>query len=103
MTERYKQDAAYELVGVEQQLASARRSSENTENPNSRKIADGKIVALERRRDALKQEVETLPERPVRQWGVPVGAKITPSPEPRRWTQEELDNLEIPDFLKRTK
>lgn len=99
-THTWKQDAAYELSGIEARIASNRRSAESTDKASTAAIADATLPSLQRRAAELRDLVKTLPERPS-QWSSP-SVQHTDTPRTTPLTEEELEALEIPAFLRRT-
>jgi hypothetical protein len=62
--QRYKIDAQAELHTIECKLATARKSLDRTANRNTAATELSKIPGLERKAEALRAEIPTLPERP---------------------------------------
>lgn len=99
--QRYRQDALYELQGLEARIASNKRSAYNTLNAKTAAIADAVLPSMLRRLAELREEVRTLPERPPyvfehRNGNFACLSRTTPL------TEAELEALEIPDFLRRS-
>jgi hypothetical protein len=61
---RYKIDARLELHTVEGKIASNRKLVMSTDKAQTARICDATLPSLERRAAELRQEIETLPERP---------------------------------------
>jgi hypothetical protein len=61
---RYKIDARLELHTLEARIASNRKLVMATDKAQTARICDAVLPALERRATELRQEIETLPERP---------------------------------------
>jgi hypothetical protein len=100
-THTYRQDAAYELAGIEQRLVTNERSAETTANRKSAAIADAVRPSLERRAVELRALVATLPERPTASG---YRSSTTGWPLPVVLGEVDLSQFEeIPDFLKRTR
>jgi hypothetical protein len=98
---RYKQDAASELYDVERRIASNRKSAHNSTNSKTAGIADAVLPSLMRRAEELRAEVAMLPERPPYTFAhtdgnFPCLSRVEP------FSQRELEELEVPEFLRRT-
>jgi hypothetical protein len=99
VTARYRQDAAYELSGAEAELRSVERSLKNTANGTTAAIAQSKLPGLQRKVEALKKELDALPDRPSHlSHGVIDTSKWAHIPYPPHPTG---DPFEIPEFLLR--
>lgn len=102
MAQRYKIDAQGELVSLEARIASARKTLRDTAQANTARITEAVLPSLERRAEALRHEVETLPDRPPLDFR---GGGNFPCLlrdyvlEPL--TAAELETLEVPAFLQR--
>ena len=96
----YRQDAAYELAGVDARIASTKRSAVNVSSRQSAEIADAVLPSLERRAAELRELVATLPERPARV-SHDAGAAIQFPTHPTPLTAAELAGLDLPEFLRR--
>lgn len=101
-TYRDKLEALYDLYGIEQTIKSNRKSAQNSPNRKSAEIADSTLPSLLRDAAALRALVETLPERAERAWDTLDGNSIKVMTRTTPLSQEEIDALEIPEFLRRT-
>jgi hypothetical protein len=61
---RYKIDARLELHTVEGKIAANHKLVMSTAKAQTARICDAVLPSLERRAAELRQEIETLPERP---------------------------------------
>jgi hypothetical protein len=97
----YRQDAAYELAGIEGDIRAAARSLGRTNKRSTVTIEESKLRGLNKRAAELRHMVATLPERPTRDTR-DAGAGISFPTHPTPLTKEELDGLELPTCLRRT-
>lgn len=102
-TTRYKQDAAYELTGIEARIRSTERSIKTTANAKTAAIGDAVLPSLLRQRAALRAEMAALPQRPERVFAYSAGnsACLTRDAVTEPFTAAELEALAIPEFLRR--
>jgi hypothetical protein len=97
---RYRQDATSELYDVEQRIKSNRKSAHSSTNRKTAGIADAVLPSLMRRAEELRAEIAMLPERPAYTFAHTDGNFPCLS-RVKSFTQTELEELEIPEFLRR--
>lgn len=103
MIPTYKQDALYELSGVEAKITSITKQL-GAANPNSVKIATALLPGLMLKRLALEQQAAALPERPARAVGYAANNTFPvrePFPEGQCPDYAAGVDLTIPYFLQR--
>ncbi len=99
MQPRYKNHARRDLYEVERKIEQHKKTAQNTPKKSTARIADAVLPSLQRQAEALRAEIETLPDDPPRQY-----RSASHIEEPKRTTPlapEELEQLEIPAFLRR--
>lgn len=95
---RTKMDVLRDLAQTEREIASNRRTAQNTPNPTTATICDRVLPSLMRRKVELVTELSSVPEISPREL-VPVSTPKIHFPD----NPAALDIGEIPEFLRRTK
>lgn len=95
---RYRIDVLGDIHVVEKRIASNRKTAATTLNQVSARVADATLGSLTRRLEALREELKSVPERPMLVTGYS-SFRMTPRATPL--SADEIAALAIPDFLRR--
>lgn len=97
---RTKTDALAELNALQRKIASNRKTATNSTKRETAELCDDLLPSMLARAAALLAEIPTLPEREALTFAHTAG-NFPCLTRTSAFTQDELDALEIPAFLRR--